>query len=85
MDNRATNVISEKGLDQTIYIVTTLKLENEKEYIVYTTDSNETNKYDMYISGMKKEEDGYIHLIEIYDIKEKKLVEDFIKSIINSE
>lgn len=86
MNDRIISVINEKGKDQKICLITRIKLDDKnKEYLVYTLEDEDKKTKDIYISSIEKEEDDSIYINEIYDAKEKALVEDFVKSIINNE
>ncbi|MBQ8192846.1 MAG: DUF1292 domain-containing protein [Bacilli bacterium] len=81
MDNKF-NVIDENGIEKEAEIITSFNY-NEKDYLIYSIDSDEENT-NIFVSKLLKDSEGYDYIEDINDDKEREEIQSIVKEILKT-
>ncbi len=81
MDNKF-KVVDEKGIEHDAEVITAFTYK-EKEYLVYSVDSDEESS-NILVSRLVKDNDGYDTIKDIEDDNERQELQKVVKEILTS-
>ncbi len=75
-------VVDENGKEKEAEVVTAFSYK-EKEYVIYSTKEADDN-YNVYVSRLEKDNNGYDNIIDIEDDKEREEIHNITNEILLS-